>query len=268
METEPRLDLTIKEFNSVFQPKEFNSLFQPNEETDRQLLNITNDLLNRELGGDKNNRSFQIATDDDLTRFKSIFPDAFKELYSMVKVQRRKSIIGGVGTDDSIISSPANVSLPQMGGGETSFAQLVSPDITPTKTVKPVCIDELISIEPTPKVTPREFTVTPNSEHSMRLTAPPSSHQIGSRPDPSQPDFDNREFILDGYQQFQQEFPESFSELYLLEHRILNEQLFEKFPPLMHYQHGFLTEAQKAMELSLDTFSTHRIFAKFQTKKD
>jgi hypothetical protein len=133
--TLPRLDLSIKEFNPVS---------QPNEETDRQLLSITNDLLNRELGVDKNSRSFQIATDDDLTRFKSIFPDAFKELYSMVKVQRKTSEVGELGTDESKISSQANVSIPAMGG-DGSFGQTASPDITPMKGVKPEHIEELVS---------------------------------------------------------------------------------------------------------------------------
>jgi hypothetical protein len=92
--------------------------------------------------------------------------------------------------------------------------------------------------------------------------------ELESRPVSQELEFDQRECKPDGYQQFQKDFPESFEDLYMLEHRILNEQLFEKFPKLMHYQHGFLTEAQKAMELSLDDFSTNRIFARFKTKRD
>jgi hypothetical protein len=102
----------------------------------------------------------------------------------------------------------------------------------------------------------------------VRITALPSFIELESRPVSQELEFDQRECVPDGYQQFQQDFPESFEDLYMLEHRILNEQLFEKFPKLMHYQHGFFTEAQKAMELSLDDFSTNRIFARFKTKKD
>ena len=110
------------------------------EETEQYMLNMTKDYLQKTIGQKNPNKSYQIATEDDLTRFKSIFPEAFKELYSLVKSTKKLPNLDEQNSEGGISEIKNNT--------ERLDSERIRPNrlsITP----------DLISINVTPNITPR-----------------------------------------------------------------------------------------------------------------